>query len=198
MVGRIALRLSLIVMLPLAGCGPQAPQYVDALADLGATPSANVPADVPVKAGATVALTLGSNIERFLKYHDDGNAYAKSVGASKDLLDQGNPQYLVDGGVAILKRRYPRIRSFDDVASAARERIATTFVLDIRTKAGMYPGDETTVDLTIIALDARQQPISRITGRGATEIKPYAAPRIREAHDRALSELAKKADRLLN
>lgn len=198
MVGKSFLCLVLIGGLSVAGCGPQAPQYVDPLAELSGARGGGVPADIPVKAGATVALTLGSNIERFLKYHDDGIKYAASVGAGKNLLAEANPQYLVDGGVAILKRRYPKIRSFEDLDSAARERIATTFVLDIQTKAGMYPGDETTVDLTIIAFDAQQKPISRISARGATLIKPYAVPRIRDAHDQALSELAKKADRLLN
>ena len=198
MVGKCILQLILVCLLSVGGCGPQAPQYVDPLADLSGARGDNVPTDVPVKAGASVALTLGSNVERFLKYHDDGRVYAASVGASKDLLEQGNPQYLVDGGVAILKRRYPKIKSFDDLASAAREHVATTFVLDIRTKAGMYPGDETTVDLTIIAFDAHQKPISKITARGATQIKPYAAPRIRDAHDQALAELTKKADRLLH
>ena len=62
----------------------------------------------------------------------------------------------------------------------------------------MYPGDHTTVDLVIIAFDAQQKPISRIAARGATEIRPYAPPRIRQVHDQALSELSTKADRLLN
>lgn len=188
----------LLFMVAIGGCGPQPPQYRDPLADLSSVRTGDVPADVAVKAGPTVALTLGSNVERFLKYHDDGNAYAASVGASKALLEEGNPQYLVDGGVAILKRRYPRIKSVQDLASAARDRVATTFVLDIQTKAGMYPGDHTTVELVLIAFDGAQKPISRITARGATEIRPYAAPRIRDAHDQALSELRGKAERLLN
>jgi hypothetical protein len=167
------------------------------LADLSTARGVDVPENVPVKAGASVALTLGSNVEKFLKYYDDGRSYAASVGASKELLAEGNPQYLVDGAVAAIRRRYPKIKTVDDLASAARQRIATTFVLDIKTKAGMYPGDQTTVDIIIIALDAQQKPISRITAHGATEIRPYQPPRIREANDLALKELNGKVERLL-
>jgi hypothetical protein len=82
--------------------------------------------------------------------------------------------------------------------SAASQKFATTFVIDIQTKAGMYPGDHTTVDLVLIAFNAEQKPTSRIAARGATQIRPYESPRIREAHDQALAELSSKADRLLN
>jgi hypothetical protein len=188
----------LMLCLSVSACGPQPPQYRDPLADLTSSTGITVPTDAAVKAGPTVVLTLGSNVERFLKYHDDGNAYAASVGASKELLAEGNPQYLVNGSIDILKERYPRIKTVESLAAAARERASTTFVVDIQTKAGMYPGDHTTVDLVIIAFDARQKPISRIAARGATEIRAYAPPRIREAHDQALSELSRKANRLLN
>jgi hypothetical protein len=188
----------LVVCVTLGACGPQPPQYRDPLADLTSSIGASVQSDVPVKAGSKVLLTLGANVERFLKYHDDGIAYAASVGASKELLAEGNPQYLVNGAVDILRHRYPKIKDVESLAAAAREGATTTFVVDIQTKAGMYPGDNTTVDVTIIAFDAQQKPISRIAARGATEIRPYAPPLIRAAHDQALAELSKKANRLLN
>jgi hypothetical protein len=37
----------------LAGCGPQAPPYQDALADIARTRTDDVPLDVPVQAGPT-------------------------------------------------------------------------------------------------------------------------------------------------
>lgn len=182
----------------MTGCGPQLPEYRDPLADLSSARAADAPENAPVKVGSTVAITLGSNVERFLKYYDEGRAYAASVGASKQLLAEGDPQYLVDGAVAVIRRRYPKVRTVEDLASAARQRFATTFVVDIRTKAGMYPGDKTTSDITIIALDAQQKPISRITAHGEVEIRPYVPPQIREANDQALRELSGKAERLLN
>jgi hypothetical protein len=188
----------MIFCLSIIGCGPQPPQYRDPLADLSSARGVTVPENISVKAGPTVALTLGSNVERFLKYQDDGNAYAASLGFGKKLLDQGNPQHLVDGAVGILKRRYPKIKTVDDLASAASQRFSTTFVIDIQTKAGMYPGDHTTVDIVVIAFNAEQKPTSRIAARGATQIRPYESPRIREAHDQALTELSGKADQLLN
>ena len=115
--GRLLL-VCLILCLFVSACGPQPPQYRDPLADLASTTGATVPTDLSVKAGPTVALTLGSNVERFLKYHDDGNAYAASVGANKALLEEGNPQYLVNGSIDILKRRYPRIKSVESLTSA--------------------------------------------------------------------------------
>ncbi|MBV8393297.1 MAG: hypothetical protein JOY81_08955, partial [Alphaproteobacteria bacterium] len=68
------------VVMTLAGCGPQAPVYQDALADLSRTRTSDVPLDVPVTAGPTQAVTFGSNVEAFLKYNDAGLKYAASVG----------------------------------------------------------------------------------------------------------------------
>jgi len=182
----------------LCSCGPQLPEYRDPLADLTTARGVDVPEDAPVKAAPPMALTLGSNVEAFLKYNDEGRAYAASVGAGQKLLAEADPQYLVRGAVAVVKLRYPKIVSVDDLASAARQRFGTTFVIDIKNKAGMFPGDKTTVEITVIALDAAQKPISRITGRGAVEIKPYVVPEIRVANDEALRDLTAKVERLLN
>jgi hypothetical protein len=198
MVVRRPFWICLLALLAASGCGPQLPEYSDPLAEISKARGVSVPEDIAVKAGAAVAMTLGANVDRFLKYHDDGKAYAASVGASKKVLDESDPQYLLSGAVSILKRRYPKLRDFDDLASAGRARMSTTFVIDIQTKAGMYPGDYTTVDLVVIAFNDQQKPISRLSARGATAIRPYEPPRIREAHDQALAELSKKADRLLN
>ena len=185
-------------MASLAGCGPQAPQYQDALADIARTRTDDVPLDVPVRAGPTQAVTFGSNVEAYLKYHEEGVKYAASVGAGQKLLAESHPQVLVDGGISILRRRYPNLKSVDDLASAKRQGFATTFVLDIRTKAGILPGSQTTVDLIIIAFDAQLKPISRIVGHGAITIQPYVVPDVGAANRQALGELDAKAQHLLN
>ena len=182
----------------LVGCGPQAPVYQDALADLGRTRTDDVPPDVPVTAGPTQAVTFGSNVEAFLKYHDDGLKYGAAWGAGQKILAEGNPQVLVDGGISILRRRYPTIKSVDDLASAQKQKAATTFVLDIRTKHGTWPGDKTTMDLIVIAFDAQMKPISRLTGHGEIYIKPYVVPELGVANNMALADLDAKAQRLLN
>lgn len=182
----------------LAGCGPQAPQYQDALADIARTRTDDVPLDVAVRAGPTQAVTFGSNVEAYLKYNDEGVKYAASVGANPNLLADYKAQVLVDGGIAILRRRYPNLKSVDDLASAQRQGFATTFVLDIRAKAGVLPGSQTTIDLIIIAFDQQIKPVSRIVGHGAITIQPYVAPDIRPANRQALGELDAKAQQLLN
>jgi hypothetical protein len=181
----------------LAGCGPQAPAYRDSLADLSTARGVDVPIDMAVTAGPRPAFTFGSNIDAFLKYHDDGVKFAATMGASKQLLADGDPQLLVDGGVSILRRHYPDIKPVEDLKSAARESFSTTFVLDIRTKAGIWPGDETTIDLMIIALDAQMKPVSRLMGHGATTIRPYQPPNVGEANRQAIADLDAKAARLL-
>jgi len=153
---------------------------------------------VPVVAGPTQAVTFGSNVEAFLKYNDAGLKYAASVGAGQQLLAEGNPQNLVDGGVNTLRRRYPNIKAVDDLATAQRQKFATTFVLDIRNKAGMFPGDKTTVDLIIVAFDAQMKPLSRIEGHGEVTIKPYVVPEVGVAYRMVLADLDTKAQRLLN
>ena len=167
-------------------------------ADISKARGADVPVDRPVVAGPTVALTLGSNVERWLKYQDDGAKFAASMGTSKRLLIEGNPQNVVNGGVAILRRRYPQIKTVDDLATAQLQHFATTFVFDIQSKWGMMPGSETTCDISIIALDAQQNPISRLVGHGVSVIRPYVEPNALEAPNNALLDLNAKANRLLN
>ncbi len=153
--------------------------------------------DAPFRAGSTVGLTFGSNVERYLKHQDDGRKYAASVGASQQLLSGNDPQYLVDRSVAILRRRYPKLKAVDDLATAERQRFSTTFVLDIQIKHGLYPGDNTVVEIVIIALDAQQKPVSRLVGRGSITIRPYVEPNAREAMDEALLSLNAKAETFL-
>lgn len=196
MVGKYA--FAVLTLIGLAACGPQAPTYRDPLADLSNARAEDAPLDAPVVAGQSVAFTFGSNVESFLKYHDDGVKFAASMGAGQKLLSDGDPQVLVDAGVALLRRRYRAIRPVDDLRSAERGRFSTTFVLDIKTKAGIWPGDQTTVDLIVIALDGKMKPTSRLMGHGAITIRPYVAPDMGEANRQAIADLNAKAERLLN
>ena len=180
----------------LAACGPQAPTYQDPLADLTSARGTSVPENAPVRAGATQAITFGSNVERFIKYHDDGLKFAASWGASQQTLNDNSPHYLVDGGVAILRQRYPAIRPVNDLATAQRDRIATTFVLDIQTKYGTVPGTQNTCEVSVIAFDAQQKPISRIVSRGAITIPGFVVPDTKKAFDMALADLRAKVDSL--
>ncbi|MFO1166757.1 MAG: hypothetical protein U1E19_01370 [Rhodoblastus sp.] len=177
----------------LAGCGPSAPEYKGPVADLSASREDIAPMDAPVKAGAIQAVTLGSNVEAFLKYNDEGRKFAASVGAGQKLLDEADPQHLVDGSINVLRRIYPKIVAVDSLAAARAKKADTTFVVDIRNKAGIWPGDQTTVDIDIVAFDARMKPVSRIVGHGAIQIKPYVVPEIGLANREALSNLDAKA-----
>ena len=187
----------LAALIILAGCGPQAPVYRDTLADLSKARAADVPLDIPVKAGPTTAFTFGSNVESFLKYHDDSISAVSSF-ASQKILSDANPQVLVDGGVSVLRRRYPAIKAVDDLKAAERAKISTTFVLDILTKHGIWPGDVTTIDIVVIALDGQMMPVSRLNGHGTLTVRPYVAPDVGAANRMAIADLAAKAQRLLN
>jgi hypothetical protein len=190
-------RLFVAGALAVGACaGPQAPTYQDPLADLTSARASAAPENAPVRAGPTQAVTFGSNVERFIKYHDDGQKFAASMGAGQKLLKDASPQYLIDGGVAIMRQRYPAIRPIDDLATAQRERIATTFVLDIQTKAGTFPGTRTTADIILIAVDAQQKPISRIQSQGYYVIQAYTPPDAKLAYDMALADFKAKVDSL--
>lgn len=149
-----------------------------------------------MKAGATTAFTFGSNVESFLKYHDD--SIKSAIGASQKILADSDPQVLVDGGVAVLRRRYPNIKPVDDLKAAERGKISTTFVLDILTKHGIWPGDVTTIDIIVIAFDGQMVPVSRLNGHGTLTVRPYVAPDIGAANRMAIADLDAKAARLLN
>lgn len=183
----------------LAGCGPAAPAYRDPLVDLagGKLRAEDVPLDAPVKAGRSVAWTFGSNATGFVDYADAGRRYASSVGTSDATLKQADPLIMIDGSVALLRSRYPNIKLVNDLATAARQHIDTTFVLDLRLVWGIWPGDPITADLMLIALDGQQRPLSRMTGHGEVTIRAYVTPDPRPAYDHALLELKEKMNRLL-
>jgi hypothetical protein len=188
------------IALGVAGCGPQAPAYRDPLVDLagGKLRAEDVPLDAPVKAGRSVAWTFGSNATPFVDYSDAGARYAASVGASEQTLKKADPTVMIDGGVALLRSRYPNIKLINDLATAARQHIDTTFVLDLRVVWGIWPGDPITADIMLIALDAQQRPLSRMSGHGEVPIRAYVTPDPRPAYDHALLELKGKMDRLLS
>ncbi|CAN5922502.1 hypothetical protein BH11PSE3_BH11PSE3_28530 [soil metagenome] len=189
-------RMLLAATLAVGACGPQTPAYQDPLADLTSVKGAAVPENAPVQAGPTQAMTFGSNVERYIKFHDDGIKFAASMGAGPKVLKDSSPQYLIDGGTSILRQRYPAIRPVDDLATAQRERIATTFVLDIKTTFGTVPGTKNTCEITLIAFNAQQQPISRIVSRGEITIPGFVVPDVKAAYDMALTNFKAKVDSL--
>ena len=198
MIDRRSFVLSSLALAALAGCGPAAPVYQDPLLGLSPVKGETVPPDVPIKAGKSVAWTFGANVEKYVDYSDKGEKFAASMGAGQKLLKEGDPQNLVNGGVALLRQHYPQIKPVQDLATAARQHVDTTFVLDIRVVAGIWPGDETTADLLLIAFDGQQKPVSRVSGHGAVKIKPYVTPEVGLCYNMAIQDLKTKADRLLS
>ncbi|MCA0303602.1 MAG: hypothetical protein LCH95_14455 [Proteobacteria bacterium] len=182
----------------VAACGPTAPEYRDPLADLTSAQGAAVPENVPVRAGATVGLTTSNNVEQFLKYSQDGVKFAASMGASQALLKDGDPQYVVNTSIAIVRERYPQLQPVPDLATAQARHFDTTFVLDLRTKAGTMPGTRTTCDIILIAFDAQMRPISRIASHGYWTIPGYQTPDPKAAYNMALADFRSKAAQLLS
>lgn len=192
-----AFRLSLALALAgaTAACAPiEPPRYVDPLAKLHNVPASSVPLDVPVKLQEPVGLVVSENGELFLNYAAAGETGLRSAmivneTASKDL----DPKYVVNQIVGLLKRRYPRIDLVEDLASARKIGKKGVFLVDIQTTIGQSTGQTTTVQLTLIIVDAKQTPISRITGTGQGVLGyPAFDARVKQASDMALQQLEAK------
>jgi hypothetical protein len=183
--------------LALAGCGGPPPQYSDPLAELHNLPGSSAPLDTPAKAGPTIAIVFGSNIEKLLQYSD---AAAKGLMSmpivNRAALKDGDAQYLVTGAVQTIKQRYPSVESVDDLATAARRKFSTSIVVDIVQILGAMTGQKTTAHVTAIFFDAQQSPISRLESSGTTTVGyPAVTSRFREASDIALADFGSKVNR---
>ena len=188
-----------IPMLALGGCLPPPPRYEDPLSGLHNLPGSSAPIDAAFRAGPTVALVLGSNIERVLQQRSDADAVTKAFGPlltnTGQLADQ-DPQYVITGAVSVLRQRYSQLQPVDDIATAAQRKFASTLVLDITIGIGASTGQKTTVALVAIAFDARQQPQSRIDASGTTTLGyPAFTAKQKEASDLAIAAFKAKVDR---
>jgi hypothetical protein len=183
--------------LVLAGCGGPPPDYVDPLKDLHNLPASSAPLDAPAKVGPPAALVLGSNIEKLLQYND---AAAKGVQSmllvNTAALEDGNVQYLINGAVQVLRRRWPQLVAVDDLATAARRKFASSIVLDIAVVLASRTGQSTTARVTAILLDAGENPLSRLEASGTTTVGfPAATPLFKEASNIALQGFQDKLSR---
>lgn len=171
--------------------------YVDPLADLHTRLGATAPLDAPAKAGPTVALVYGSNIERLLQHKEDADKILKQFGplTNTSAMSDIDPQPLITGGIAVLRVKYPGIKPLDDLAAARAQRFSTTIVLDFRQVLGKTVGHRTTASLYAVFLDARLVPISRIevTGEGIMGAIGWTY-KFREASDKAVLMFKEKVD----
>lgn len=183
----------------VAGCYPAPPKYEDALSGLHNLPGSSAPADALFKAGSTVALVFGSNIDRILQQRSDADAATKSLGplftSTRQLADQ-DPQYVITAATGILRLRYPQLEGVDDIATAAQRKFSSTIVLDVTIRLGTYSGRQTIVALTAVAFDSRQQPVSRVDASGAATLGyPAYTTKQKEASDAAIALFRSKVDR---
>lgn len=179
----------------VAGCTLPQQQYQDPLTGLYNLSASSVPADVPAKAGPTIALVLGSNIDKLLQHREDIDKTTTAISwrASDRLKDQ-DPQYLLTSAVQILHQRYPNLDKAEDLATVARHQIKSSIVLDVVVAAGPSSGQKTTATVIAVFFDDKQMPISRIDASGqATVGYPYFA-NIKAASDIALAGFRQKVE----
>jgi hypothetical protein len=184
----------------LAGCSYD-PHYQDPLAKLTNVPAASVPLDVPVRVEQPVALVPSENSAAIIQAaHEAAEALAPWRGIISDhIWAEGDPQYMLNAAVAVLRRRYPQIVLLDDLATARQRGMRTAFVLDIQVHHLTSAFDTNTVDILLIALDANQRPVSRFVGHGTSSTN-YGSmdPHFDQAVVRAVQDFDAKAGQLLN
>lgn len=190
---------TMLLALALAGCAGN-PEYTDPLAGLTSIPAASVPQDVPVTVEQPVALVPSENSARLLnfaqQFKDDKLLQAL---VPPTLQADGDPQYLVNGAVNVLRRRYPGMVLVEDLRTARQRGFRTTFVMDIQAHHLVTAFDRNQIHLTVIAMDASQRPVSRIVAEGASGTT-YGSmdAHFRDAVAMAVGNLEAKTARLLN
>jgi len=194
-------RRSFLMVTPavaVGGCVTSLPPvvYGDPLADLHTQLGAEAPLDRPAKAGPTVALVFGSNIERNLQFKEDGDKVFKSYGplTNTAAMADTDPQPLITGAISVLRLKYPQITPVQDLATARAQRFATTIVLDFRQILGPRAGLRTAATLHAIFLNAQQVPISRIETTGEIPSTRIGTYQFRDASDKAVLAFKEKVD----
>ncbi|HXQ51481.1 MAG TPA: hypothetical protein VN802_10340 [Stellaceae bacterium] len=167
---RLGARLAAAVIVAVLGGCASDPVYLDPLAGLAKVPAASVPQDVPVTVDQPVALVPSENSAKVLDLAAEfaasaNGALVKSLVSDK-LWADGDPQQLVDGAVGVLRRRYPKIELVDDLATARQRGFHTTFVVDIQYHHLVTAFDTNHVTITLVVMDARETPVSRIVAEG--------------------------------
>jgi hypothetical protein len=184
----------------LAGCSGN-PTYQDPLAKLTNLPAASVPLDAPVRVEPPVALVPSENAATTVEAAKevDQSLWLSKAMVPTQIWAEGDPQYLVDAAVAVLRRRHPQLVLVDDLATAKQRGMHTTFVLDIQVHHLVTAFDTNSVDITLIVMDANQRPVSRFVGHGTSGTN-YGSmdPHFDVAVRTAVQDFEAKAARLLN
>jgi len=186
--------------LVLAGCiTPDPPKYDDALAGLSSSVAANAPVGARASVRGPAALVVSENTEKMLESHETVEKGLRAqLLVNESAAQSRDPTHLVNKIVALVKTRVPNIELVDDLATASRRGKKSTIVVDLRSELGKLSGQRTNVAVTLVFMDERQRPVSRITGQGSAVI-PYPAFSFgfQEAADQALQDLAAKMDAVL-
>jgi hypothetical protein len=195
---RILPRCAVLVI--LAGCA-SAPAYQDPTAALADVPGGDAPLDKPAHVEQPVALVASAPTRRLVRSGGGeignlgGNAQGVRVLAQTTSVADADIQYFFAAMIRVLKERYPSLELVDDLAAARERKFRTTLVLDLRAYRPTAASDTNRADITLVVLDAAQNPLSRIVVQGASG---GVGGRLQDAVDMAVEQFEQKTSQLLN
>jgi hypothetical protein len=185
------------------------PRYGDALAGLYGAPAGSVPKDVAInyyapgggsgKPGRTVltmALVPGANYAKLHDYLGRAGNDLLSVapsGAQDDLALEP----VLTKATDIIKEHYPWMVLSGDLATAQRRNASLTLVLDIRGRLAAKNGDQTAVQIEVIAFNDQHKPVARFVSQG-TAYPSASGYDFALAAKNALADLTGKANAYFN
>jgi len=186
---RTLLSLTTAVLL-ITGC-VQTPEYSDPLADIARTTGGTKFSHV------TLGIVLNENTRKAIGYVQKTQKLLGSLGAlsNRTAMADGDPRYITAGLNRVLSQRFRDVVLLERPDQASALGAQAVMILDIRIKMGAISGMKTTVAISGIFVDLREQPIATVSGEGARRV-PYPAYtlKLKAAATDALAAFAKGLD----
>lgn len=186
------------------------PRYSDALAGLYGAPASRVPKDVainyyapgggsgkPGRAVLTMALVPGANYQKAEEYLFRAGGDIAKTSSDSMARNELAIRPVLTKATDIIKDRYPWMVLNSDLATAQKSNASLTLVLDIRTKLAAKNGDQTAVQIEVVAFNDQHKPVARFVSQGAAYPDSYGYG-FTKAADNALADLAGKANAYFN
>lgn len=191
------------ITLAACGAGPTLPPYDDAFKGIYRQSSATVPGDVPVTVRPPVGIILSDNVETYINWVKQSNAYwGKVIPASltnEVAIADSNPNYIAAQVLDMLKRHFPDAQVVKDFNEAVASGKHAVCLVDIRAIHGASSFKTTTIDIVAYFFDASMNPVSKMSGHGEAVV-PYPATtaRVQPSTDAAVQQLDAKIRTLVH
>jgi hypothetical protein len=188
------------LLVSLDACtGPPPPTYTDAFSGIYKQSAASVPADVAVTVQSPVGIILSDNMDAYIGWVKAQEEYWHVAAINPVAEADGNPTFVANQVLAMLKSRVPDATKVHDLREAVGAGKKAVVLIDLRaTFSALYGAKTTNMDIVAYFFDASMKPVSRIAGHGEHKMGFVYEPTLQIATDRAVKDLDAKISTLVH